>query len=61
VGVRVARLAYPEIFEVVKTAHPAVSDIEIYLMAAARSADEIDHLFAAARDARDTCISNRLH
>jgi hypothetical protein len=43
------------------SAHPATNDIEVYLIAAARAAADIDHFFADARGARDACISNRLH
>lgn len=47
--------------EVGNSAHPATSDIEVYLIAAARAAADIDHFFADARGARDACCSGRLH
>lgn len=47
--------------EVGNSTHPATSDIEVYLIAAARAAADIDHFFADARGARDACISGRLH
>lgn len=52
------------------SAHPDTSDIEVYLMAAARAAADIDHFFAAAWDARaidahlfaaPTCIGSTVH
>ena len=47
--------------EIGNSAHPATSDIEVYLIAAARAAADIDHFFVDARGARDACINNRLH